>query len=200
VLLWRDTRRAGGTGARWQIEVSSPGHDVQLSWNAPVIATPSGASGAAPGALLIGVDDAAAHGDAGVARDMTTLGSISLPAGRHTLWIAATPASPGTPQSPDGAASPRATLWATADPNPSAGAVTLRVATPLDGAIELAVYDVMGRRVWRHHLGHARAGEHAIVWNGQGPDGRRLAAGTYFLRATLAGGTRTVTSKFALMR
>jgi hypothetical protein len=58
----------------------------------------------------------------------------------------------------------------------------------------------VGRRVWRREIGHASAGEHAIVWDGRGEDGRTLAAGTYFLRATLAGGGRSVTSKFALIR
>ncbi len=71
-------------------------------------------------------------------------------------------------------------------PNPSAGAVSFRLAgaAALD---ELEIIDAAGRRV-RRWAGPIAGG---VVWDGATADGRPAGAGVYWVRARIAGGTLT---------
>jgi hypothetical protein len=49
-------------------------------------------------------------------------------------------------------------------------------------AVELQVFDVMGRRVVRLFEGQEEAGEHSLRWPLLDDSGRRVSPGLYFVR------------------
>jgi len=67
-------------------------------------------------------------------------------------------------------------------PNPSAGEVRLEVDLPRAAAIEVAVYDVRGRRIRRLEHGLVSAGRHGLIWNGLDESGHPVAPGLYLAR------------------
>jgi len=85
-----------------------------------------------------------------------------------------------------------------ATPNPFTSDATLSFSLAERGPVELAVYDVSGRRVATVFSGERDAGEHAFHWNGIGDDGNRASAGIYFCR--LRAGKETLTRKISLVR
>jgi len=85
-----------------------------------------------------------------------------------------------------------------ATPNPFTTDATLSFSLAERGPVELAVYDVSGRRVATVFSGERNAGEHAFHWNGIGDDGNRASAGIYFCR--LRAGKETLTRKISLVR
>jgi hypothetical protein len=67
-------------------------------------------------------------------------------------------------------------------PNPFNPSTTMRFSLAEAGLVQLAVYDISGRRV-RVLLDENRGGgSHAVTWNGRDDSGRGVAAGTYFCR------------------
>ncbi|MHB8079996.1 MAG: M6 family metalloprotease domain-containing protein [Candidatus Krumholzibacteriia bacterium] len=74
-------------------------------------------------------------------------------------------------------------------PNPFNPATTIRFYNPVPGPVEVAVLDLVGRRV-RTLLSEVRpAGAGAIRWDGRDQRGAACASGVYHVQAT-AGGTR----------
>jgi hypothetical protein len=71
-------------------------------------------------------------------------------------------------------------------PNPTQGSATLRYETPEATDLEIAVYDVLGRRVRTLADGPVEAGRHE-----QTVSVSDLPAGTYFVRLQAEGQTRT---------
>lgn len=71
-------------------------------------------------------------------------------------------------------------------PNPASGRVRVDFAVPHEGAVEVAVYDMQGRRVAVLAEGTVSAGRHQALWNGVA-DGRAAPAGIYFLRLRAPG-------------
>ncbi len=65
-------------------------------------------------------------------------------------------------------------------------------------SVELAVYDVAGRRVAVLDRGERIAGDHAATWDGMTDEGTPASTGIYFLRLDAGGATRTV--KAALLK
>jgi flagellar hook assembly protein FlgD len=57
---------------------------------------------------------------------------------------------------------------------------------------EVTLFDVRGRLVRRIADGSYEAGLQSAVWDGRDGEGRRVAAGLYFLRAKSAGEERTL--------
>ena len=53
---------------------------------------------------------------------------------------------------------------------------------PAAQAVEVAVYDVLGRRVFARSLEQWRAGRNRFIWNGRDEHGRRVGPGLYFVR------------------
>ncbi len=72
-------------------------------------------------------------------------------------------------------------------PNPAAGAVALTLEVPVRTDLDIAVFDVTGRRVRTLHRGVVPAGPFAVRWDGTDVRGRRAPAGLYFARAEGAG-------------
>ncbi len=75
-------------------------------------------------------------------------------------------------------------------PNPVAqgSRILFAVATPSDVAFD--VVNAAGRRVSQLDAGSREAGHFGIEWSGSGTDGKRLAAGVYFLRMRVNGQVR----------
>ncbi len=88
------------------------------------------------------------------------------------------------------APAPRVSLTLSA-PNPFAAGSALRFSLPRATQVQLAVYDLAGRRVAMLRDGVMPAGEHAVEWGGLDDNGHRVAAGVYFCRL-VAGEARTV--------
>ena len=78
-------------------------------------------------------------------------------------------------------------------PNPlrAGGAAAFAFTLPAAGAVELAVYDVNGRRVAPLVGAILPAGTHRATWDGRDAAGARVAPGLYFVAGTLAGERRS---------
>ncbi|HPD71743.1 MAG TPA: C25 family cysteine peptidase [Candidatus Krumholzibacteria bacterium] len=78
-------------------------------------------------------------------------------------------------------------------PNPFNPVTTLRlyVAPGPDRRLDVAVYDLRGRRIRQLHAGDAAAGWHDLTWDGRDDTGRGQASGVYFVRAQQAAESRT---------
>jgi hypothetical protein len=85
-----------------------------------------------------------------------------------------------------------------AAPNPFTSAAGIRLALPVRGEINLAVYDVAGRLVRTLAAGDYEAGAHSFEWNGADADGRPAASGIYFVR--LKGPGATLVTKLLKIR
>ena len=66
------------------------------------------------------------------------------------------------------------------------------------GEVEIAVYDVLGRLVWKSDTFAEVPGLHPITWNAQEMTGRAVAPGVYFARASIRG--RTASAKIVMLR
>ena len=77
---------------------------------------------------------------------------------------------------------PRATALAQNSPNPFNPSTSIGFALAQSGHVDLAVYDLSGRRVAQLVNGPQRAGQHAVIWTGQDSAGRQLPSGTYLYR------------------
>ena len=70
-------------------------------------------------------------------------------------------------------------------PNPFSSRTIVPYSLSRQSAIELTVYDVLGRVVRRIAAGSQPAGSHAVLWDGTNSQGQRVAEGIYFY--TLSG-------------
>jgi hypothetical protein len=80
------------------------------------------------------------------------------------------------------APAPRARLLEDGIPNPFRSETQLAYNLPQGGSHRLGVYDVQGRLIVLIAEGVQPAGRHTLRWDGRDRDGRRLPAGTYFIR------------------
>ncbi|RMG38591.1 MAG: T9SS C-terminal target domain-containing protein, partial [Planctomycetota bacterium] len=85
-----------------------------------------------------------------------------------------------------------------AHPNPFRGTTVLPLVVEHTGPVDLAVFDVAGRRVRTLVRGRMTAGPHEIRWDGRDERGHRVPAGVYFVRMAASG--RTFTRKAVIMR
>jgi len=83
-------------------------------------------------------------------------------------------------------------------PNPSNGRSTLRYAVPVGGAnVDLAVFDLGGRRVKTLARGTVRAGSHQVDWDLRDESGARVRPGMFFV--SLQVGAERKTHKLTVM-
>jgi hypothetical protein len=75
----------------------------------------------------------------------------------------------------------------TVSPNPFGERVTVNLSLAEARELDLAVFDVTGRRVQLLHSGRLEAGPHPFVWNGREGGGSALKSGIYFVRAKAPG-------------
>ncbi|MFQ5571122.1 MAG: PQQ-dependent sugar dehydrogenase, partial [Rhodothermales bacterium] len=72
-------------------------------------------------------------------------------------------------------------------PNPFRDATTITYSLDRAAAVELAVYDVLGRCVRTLVSGRQVAGTHTTRWDGRSESGARVAGGVYFSRLSVDG-------------
>jgi len=66
--------------------------------------------------------------------------------------------------------------------NPFAGQASLCYSVPSDGAVDLSIYDVAGRRVRELVRNNVSAGQHPVIWDGRDDNGSSVATGIYLAR------------------
>ncbi|MBK8229441.1 MAG: hypothetical protein IPK72_02405 [Candidatus Eisenbacteria bacterium] len=76
--------------------------------------------------------------------------------------------------------------------NPFARRADLRLSLAESGTVDLAIYDVRGRKVRDLVVGNLPAGAHTIAWDGDDLAGRATAPGVYFARLASGAGERRV--------
>ena len=84
-------------------------------------------------------------------------------------------------------------------PNPFNPGTMLTFALPTEAAVDLVVYDILGRTVRTLVGGSLPAGTHRVYWNGQDDAGRNAAAGVYLYRLQVTRAT-TLTRSMVLAR
>ncbi|MFN0150150.1 MAG: FlgD immunoglobulin-like domain containing protein [bacterium] len=84
-------------------------------------------------------------------------------------------------------------------PNPGSGLIHIVYRVPDDRAIELAVFDVSGRRVRSVASGRFQVGVQTAEWDGRDESGVSVAAGTYFARLT-GNGVANATERLTIVR
>lgn len=83
-------------------------------------------------------------------------------------------------------------------PNPFNPKTTLHFALPSAGKVELAIYDVSGRRVTTLAQGVMEAGYHELDWLGTDDSGHSVSSGIYFSR--LIFGEEVLTEKMLMLK
>ena len=83
-------------------------------------------------------------------------------------------------------------------PNPFNPSTTVNYSISQSGAIELDIYDILGRHVTRLAEGQRDAGAHVVTWNGTDDNGAPVASGVYFAR--LNSETQSTVHKMVLVR
>lgn len=76
-------------------------------------------------------------------------------------------------------------------PNPFARETMVSFALPQDGMVEIAIYDVAGRRVRQLVEASHAAGTYRVQWDGRSDRGVEMPRGVYYVRALIAGQART---------
>ncbi|MBT5060430.1 MAG: DUF362 domain-containing protein [Gemmatimonadetes bacterium] len=84
-------------------------------------------------------------------------------------------------------------------PNPFNSATQIRFELARNGKVDLAVWDVLGRRVKTLVTSALPAGMHQIAWDGRADDGGITATGVYWVRLQTPGGL-TSTRPITLLR
>ncbi len=92
---------------------------------------------------------------------------------------------------------PRTLEFAVAGANPSFGRTSFRFGLPTAQKVELAIYDITGRKVATLATGEQAAGWHDEAWH-MNDDGSAPAAGVYFAR--LVTGNRTLGSRVVMLK
>ena len=72
-------------------------------------------------------------------------------------------------------------------PNPFNPSIKVRLYIPRGSDLDLAVYDVKGRKVRSLHTGAISSGWHTMVWDGKDDTGRGQSSGMYFMRGVNGG-------------
>jgi hypothetical protein len=83
-------------------------------------------------------------------------------------------------------------------PNPFAAATQFEVTLERPGPVEVAIFDLGGRKLYTVHRGDLPAGTHQFAWDGRLADGSRASAGVYFYRVDA--GNETLARKLVLLR
>lgn len=87
----------------------------------------------------------------------------------------------------EGGGLPRLGLGLRAAPNPFNPVTRVELSLPAAGAVDVAVYDLAGRRLRTLCQGQRPAGRQSLTWDGRDDGGRGLPSGVYLVRALGAG-------------
>jgi hypothetical protein len=91
------------------------------------------------------------------------------------------------------------TLKLSPKPNPFGAGTTIQYRLPSAARVSLRVYDAQGKLVRKLADEMMPAGPHANMWDGRNDSGKRVHAGTYFIKLDLEGKT-VGTTKATLIR
>jgi len=83
-------------------------------------------------------------------------------------------------------------------PNPFNPETTISFSLPENTSIELAVYNIKGKKVKTLASGNMDAGDHESIWYGRDDDGKQVSSGVYFYK--LKSDRHTTTKKCVLMK
>ncbi len=83
-------------------------------------------------------------------------------------------------------------------PNPFNRSTLLSFNLPDAGQYQMAIYDILGRKVKTLLSGYQPAGSGQIIWDGSDEAGGEVASGTYFVR--LQGDSQTQTTKLSFLK
>ena len=83
-------------------------------------------------------------------------------------------------------------------PNPFSDRARIEYTIPLNGRVQLHIYDSSGSLVRTLVRGWESAGKHTEYWDGNDDHGREVASGIYFSRLSYEGNTRAI--KLSLVR
>ena len=67
-------------------------------------------------------------------------------------------------------------------PNPFNSSTVIEFSLPVDGDVDLSVYNLLGQKIRVLAKGEWAAGQHRVTWAGRDDDGRQLATGVYICR------------------
>ncbi len=87
----------------------------------------------------------------------------------------------------EGAGRPSAFRLGAAYPNPFNPRTMIPFELPVSGDVDLAVYDLLGRRVRTLVKGTWSAGRHQVAWDGRTETGRSVSSGVYLYRLETGG-------------
>lgn len=121
---------------------------------------------------------------------------VHLTLADHGLQIAGLPCGPVSSVAPE--AAPFAAAAPRAHPNPFNPQATITFVMARTERVEVAVYDLAGRRIAVLADGVLDAGEQTVQWNGRDLSGRNASSGIYLLRMTTA--DRVLGGKATLLR
>lgn len=113
------------------------------------------------------------------------------------MWIEATISTVTSVNETEDTSPPKSMQLAQNYPNPFNPETSIRYELPHDGKVNLAVFDLTGRRIALLESGSKTAGQHLVRWDGRNSAGVRVPSGVYFYRleGTLPAGTATVLTK-----
>jgi hypothetical protein len=83
-------------------------------------------------------------------------------------------------------------------PNPFNPSTTISFALPTASHVTVEIFNSLGQRVVVLAEGHLAAGEHHVLWDGLGRDGKTATTGVYFCR--LQAGSFVDTKKMLLLK
>ncbi len=72
-------------------------------------------------------------------------------------------------------------------PNPFNPSTVIRYELPQSAAVELAIYDVQGKKIYVFSTAVQAAGSHAVTWDGKDQAGNQVASGVYVYRLKMGG-------------
>ena len=109
--------------------------------------------------------------------------------GRAQVTVVATATEPALPS---------AVMFSPGHPNPFGSSTRFSYSLPKQTRVEIAVYDLRGRKVRTLRSEVQKAGHHFANWDGLDRNGRSLASGVYSVR--LGAGDQYRTQRVTLMR
>ncbi|MCF7802481.1 MAG: T9SS type A sorting domain-containing protein, partial [Candidatus Marinimicrobia bacterium] len=83
-------------------------------------------------------------------------------------------------------------------PNPFNPTTHIRYGLPEKTEVNLVIYDITGREVWRHQTGVQSPGKYEVEWRGNDHRGRQVASGIYLYR--IQAGSFSAIKKMTLIR
>ena len=78
-------------------------------------------------------------------------------------------------------------------PNPFNPSTTISYSLREAATVDLAIFDLRGRRILNLYSGDKPTGRHDVAWNGRDADGAPMPSGTYLARLHLRGANRSQT-------